>query len=86
MPLVSGTVDRIIVFPDFCCVTIRTSSTQQRVMLLWSYLTQEDNATNRLLHGGYLGMVRDAFNHNRRIQFSHADGSTLVDSVALLHI
>jgi hypothetical protein len=86
MPSVSGTVDRISVFPQFCCVTIRSTATQQRVMLLWSYFSQEDNATNRLLHGGYLAMVRDAFVHNRKVEFLHPSGSALVDSVALVQI
>jgi hypothetical protein len=85
MPLVSGTVDRIHVDPNFCCVTLRTAPTQQTLMLLWSYLTQEDNASNRLLHGAWLAMVRDALLHDRAVQFSHATGSALVASVALLN-
>jgi hypothetical protein len=84
MPLVTGTVDRIYVDPSFCCVTLRTAATQQKLMLLWSYLTQEDNASNRLLHGGWLAMVRDALVHDKTVQFSHATGSALVDSTALL--
>lgn len=83
MPVVQGTVDRIYVDQGFCCVTIRTSSTQQKVMLLWSYLTQEDNASNRLLHGSYLSLVREAFVHNAKVELSHNTGSALVKSVTL---
>jgi hypothetical protein len=53
-------------------------------MLLWSYGTQEDNATNRLTHGAYLAMVRDALLHGRRVEFAHVTGSSLVDSVTLI--
>ena len=52
MPTRQGTVDGIFVNPSFCCITLRTAPTQQALLLLWSYLSQEDNATNRLLHGG----------------------------------
>lgn len=84
MPITQGTVDRIFMNPTFCCVTVRTAPTQQTVLLLWSYLSQEDNATNRLLHGGYLSLVREAYVHHRTVQLSHATGSALVDSVTLI--
>ena len=84
MPAVNGTVDRIFVNPTFCCVTLRTAATQTKLMLLWSYSAQEDNATNRLTHGSYLAMVREAFVHSRRVEFAHATGSSLVDSVTLI--
>jgi hypothetical protein len=84
MPVTRGTVDRIVVGPSFCCVTVRTAPTQQTLLLLWSYPTQEDNASNRLLHGGFLGMVRDAYLHNRRIELTYAASSAIVDSVALI--
>jgi hypothetical protein len=83
MPVVQGTVDRIFVNPLFCCVTVRTGPTQQKLMLLWSYLTQEDNASNRLLHGSYLSLVREAIVQGGRVELSHVTGSALVDSVAL---
>jgi hypothetical protein len=83
MPVVQGTVDRIFVNPTFCCVTVRTAPTQQKLMLLWSYLTQEDNASNRLLHGSYLSLVREACVHGGRVELFHATGSSLVDSVTL---
>jgi hypothetical protein len=84
MPIVNGTVDRIFVNPSFCCVTLRTAPTQTKLMLLWSYGSQDDNATNRLTHGGYLALMRDALVHGRRIEFAHATGSSLVDSVTLI--
>jgi hypothetical protein len=84
MPVVNGTVDRIFVNPTFCCVTLRTSATATKLMLLWSYGAQEDNATNRLTHGAYLALVRDALLHGRRIEFAHATSSSLVDSVTLI--
>jgi hypothetical protein len=83
MPLVQGTVDRIFVNPSFCCVTLRTAPTQQKVVLLWSYFTQEDNASNRLLHGSYLSLVREALVHDGTIEVFHPTGSALVDSVTL---
>jgi hypothetical protein len=83
MPVVQGTVDRIFVNPTFCCVTVRTAPTQQKLMLLWSYLTQEDNASNRLLHGSYLSLVREALVEHGRVELFHATGSALVDSVTL---
>jgi hypothetical protein len=83
MPVVQGTVDRIYVDQGFCCVTVRTSSTQTKVMLLWSYLTQEDNASNRLLHGSYLSLVREALVHGRKVELSHNTASALVNAVTL---
>jgi hypothetical protein len=84
MPQVQGTVDRIFVNPSFCCVTLRTAATQTRLMLLWSYFAQTDNASNRLLHGSYLTMVREALIHGRRVEFAHPTGSALVESVTLI--
>jgi hypothetical protein len=83
MPVVQGTVDRIFVNPTFCCITLRTAPTEQKLMLLWSYLAQEDNASNRLLHGSYLSLVREALVHDGRVELFHAAGSALVDSVTL---
>lgn len=83
MPVVQGTVDRIFVNPSFCCVTVRTAPTQQKLMLLWSYFSQDDNASNRLLHGSYLSLVREARVHGGRVELFHATGSSLVDSVTL---
>jgi hypothetical protein len=83
MPVVQGTVDRIFVNPTFCCVTVRVAPTQQKLMLLWSYISQEDNASNRLLHGSYLSLVREAAVQGGRVELSHTTGSSLVDSVAL---
>jgi hypothetical protein len=83
MPVVQGTVDRIFLNPIFCCVTVRTAPTQQKLMLLWSYLTQEDNASNRLLHGSYLSLVREALVQGARVELAHATGSSFVDSVTL---
>ena len=83
MPVVQGTVDRIFVNPSFCCVTVRTAATQQKLLLLWSYFAQEDNASNRLLHGSYLSLVREALVNGRRVELFHATGSALVDSVTL---
>jgi hypothetical protein len=84
MPIARGTVDRIDVGPSFCCVTVRTAPTQQTYVLLWSYPTQEDNASNRLLHGAYLGMVRDAYLHHRRVEVTYTAASAIVDAVALV--
>jgi hypothetical protein len=52
-------------------------------MLLWSYLTQPDNASNRLLHGSYLSLVREAAVGGQQVALSHSTGSALVNSVTL---
>jgi hypothetical protein len=52
-------------------------------MLLWSYLTQTDNASNRLLHGSYLSLVREAAVGGQEVALSHTTGSALVNSVTL---
>lgn len=83
MPIVQGKVDRIYVNPIFCCVRVRTGPTTQTLMLLWSYLTQTDNASNRLLHGSYLSLVREAAVGGLEIALSHTTGSALVESVSL---
>jgi hypothetical protein len=83
MPSVRGTVRQIFVNPAFGCVSMQATSGQNKLMLLWSYTTQEDNATNRLLHGSYLALTRDALTNNKEITYAHATGSALVDSVTL---
>jgi hypothetical protein len=83
MPIVTGKVDRIYLDPIFCCVTVRTEPTKQTVMLLWSYLAQTDNASNRLLHGAYLSLVREAAAGGQEVALSHTTGSALVNSVTL---
>jgi len=82
MPIVNGKVERIYVDPNFCCVTVRTAPTKQTLMLLWSYLAQTDNASNRLLHGSYLSLVREAAVGGQEVALSHTTGSALVNSVA----
>ncbi len=84
MPTVQGTVDRIFINPTFCCVTLRTEPTEQTLLLLWSYLAQEDNASNRLLHGSYLSLVREAAVNARQVVMTHPEGSSLVDDVTLI--
>jgi hypothetical protein len=83
MPIVRGKVEQVFLDPGFCCVTIRTAPTKQTVMLLWSYLTQPDNASNRLLHGSYLSLVREAAVGGQQVALSHSTGSALVNSVTL---
>ena len=83
MPIVQGKVDRIYVDPIFCCVTVRTGPNQQTLMLLWSYQTQPDNASNRLLHGSYLSLVREAAVGGQEVALFHTTGSALVNSVEL---
>ena len=84
MPLVQGTVERIWVSTSFCCVTVRTAPTVQKALLLWSYASQEDNASNRLLHGSYLSLVREALVHGKSVELQHESGSSLVDYVVLI--
>ncbi len=77
-----GRIDNISLFEEFCCVRVlETDSGDATVLLLWSYFTQEDNARNRLLHGQFLSLTRDAQAGNRLVTFGHPDGSALVESL-----
>lgn len=83
MPTVEGSVAQIAVGPAWCCVTINKAGGGSTTVLLWSYPTQPDNATNRLLHANYLAITRDAFIHSKTLRVVHPDDSALVDSVAI---
>lgn len=83
MANVSGSVERIFVNDLLCCVTIRKTGGSTSVVLLWSYITQDDTAANRLLHGTYLSMAREALLHNRTLEVSHPSGSALATAVSL---
>ena len=50
-------------------------------LMLWSYFLQQDNAKNRLTHGMYLSLARDALVHRKRIRLTHDSGSSLVTLV-----
>jgi hypothetical protein len=82
MPSVKGAIRSINLYETFCCVKVLKTDDTTQYFLLWSYGTgaQEDNAKNRLLHGMYLAIARDAFLHNRVATFTHNDGSSLVTS------
>lgn len=83
MPSVKGTIKRIFINPDYCCLTIKPTSAKDKFILLWSYLTQEDNAKNRLTHGAYLSLARDAYTHNKTITLSYQQNSSIADSIAI---
>ncbi len=83
MPNESGSVERIFVNDSLCCVTINKSDGSNSVLLLWSYFSQDDTAANRLLHGSYLAMAREALLHNRTLEVSHSSGSALANAVIL---
>lgn len=84
MATTKGRIDNISVFDNFCCVRVlETDAGEVAVMLLWSYPTQEDNAKNRLLHGQFLSLTRDALINNRVVTYTHDDGSALVESMLL---
>jgi hypothetical protein len=81
MPSVEGAIRSINLFDTFCCVRVLKTDDTFQFLLLWSYgSTQEDNAKNRLLHGMYLSLARDAFLHNRTVTLTHDTGSSLVTS------
>jgi hypothetical protein len=81
MPSATGAIRSINLYDTFCCVKFLKTDDTTQYFLLWSYgPAQEDNAKNRLLHGMYLSMARDAFLHNRTATFSFNDGSSLVTS------
>ena len=77
-----GKIENITVTEQKCCVRVlETAATGSSFMLLWSYFVQDDNAKNRLTHGMYLSLARDAWLNNRTVTFSHASGSAIVTQV-----
>lgn len=84
MPVLTGTIRKISVSEQFCCLHIDETSTGMiKYMLLWSYFAQEDNATNRLNHGMYLSLARDAFGSSRAVSLSHDSGSAIATDVSI---
>lgn len=84
MAQTSGTIHSISVFGGFCCVRVLDVDTgSSSYLLLWSYSAQEDNATNRLLHGQFLSLTRDALINNRTVTFGHDSGSALIESMVI---
>ena len=83
MPTVIGTVTQIFVNPQTCCVTVDQTSGPNKNCVLWSYPTQEDNATNRLTHGTYLALTRDAYVNGKIVRSVHPNNSSIVSSVRI---
>jgi hypothetical protein len=83
MPSFKGTIKRIFVNPAYCCLTVKPTSGNDKLFLLWSYPTQEDNAKNRLTHGAYLSLARDAYTYNKTVTLSHQQNSSIVDSITI---
>ncbi len=82
MAQTKGRIDSLRLFDQFCCVRVLgTEDGDATFLLLWSYWAQEDNARNRLLHGQFLSLARDALADNRVVTFNHDDGSALVESL-----
>lgn len=83
MATTTGTIDNITVNEKFCCVRVLLTggSGGNAFIVLWSYFVQPDNATNRLTHGMYLNLIRDAWVGNRTVTFTHPSGSALVSQV-----
>lgn len=82
MATTKGKIENISLTEDFCCVRVlETEEENTTFILLWSYFAQEDNATNRLTHGMFLSLVRDAFLNNRTATFTHDSGSALASIV-----
>ena len=82
MATTEGRIDNIFVSEDYCCVRVlRTEDAEISFITLWSYFVQEDNAKNRLTHGMYLSLARDAWLNNRTVVFTHEDGSALATQV-----
>ena len=82
MATTEGKIDSIFVNENFCCIRVLdTEDGNTAFIVLWSYFAQEDNAKNRLTHGMYLSLVRDAWLNNRKIIFSHSSGSALATQV-----
>ncbi len=82
MATTKGKIENISLTEDFCCVRVlETEEENTSFILLWSYFVQEDNATNRLNHGMFLSLVRDAFLNNRTVEFTHDSGSALATIV-----
>ncbi|MGQ0569591.1 MAG: hypothetical protein ACT4P5_08690 [Armatimonadota bacterium] len=80
MATTTGRIEEINLFESFCCVRVLKTTGTPTYMLLWSYPTQPDNAKNRLLHGMYFSLARDAHVHNRTVRLGHTSGSAFVTS------
>jgi hypothetical protein len=82
MPSVQGSIRSINIYETFCCVHLLKTDNTLQYVLLWSYgSAQEDNAKNRLLHGMYLALARDAFLHNRPVELTYNSGSSLTTAL-----
>lgn len=81
MPDVTGSVFSINMSPMYCCLQIDRSEGGREIVLLWSYDSQPDNATNRLLHANYLALARDAYIHNKTLGVTREQGSALATGV-----
>ena len=77
-----GRIDNINVFDGFCCVRVlETAGGDSTTVLLWSYFAQAPSAADRLLHGQFLSLTRDALTHNRIVTFNHPDDSAIITSM-----
>jgi len=84
MATTTGTIRDINVTDDIGCITVNRSGGGSSSLLLWSYITQDDNARNRFTHGMFLSLARDAYIHSKSVSFDHPSGSALVTNVKVL--
>lgn len=84
MAVTTGTIQELNLFESFCCVKMLRTDDTISYLLLWSYgPSQEDNARNRLLHGMFFSLARDAYLNGRTVRLTHDSGSSLVTAVTV---
>ena len=82
MPVFTGEPDKVFVNEIIAVVTltqVATDTTEH--FLLWSEIGKTYTPSERLLHGMWLSLVRDALADGRNVRVAHPDGSALITSL-----
>ena len=84
MPIVIGTVQKILVTEDTASVKIQEDDGSTSTMLLWTDYAEDSTPTQRIAHGQWLAVLRDAFVGNFTVSVSTVTWTNQVESVSQL--
>lgn len=82
MASVRGTIEKIHVGEVLAGLTISPNDGgASETLLIWSEIGQTYSPREKLLHGTWLSLLREALSDGREVRCTHPDGNALITSV-----
>ena len=82
MPTVQGTVSEIDVFEEYAWVKIEDSGDTETVFI-WSNYAADYSPQQRLVHGAWLSLLREALVNRLQVSVYHPSDSSMMSSLDL---